>query len=248
MLRNLQLLKSQNEVDLIPPSANIPELLVWLDARSQQGVQGTSISFVSDQTNNISGITASGVTLNIAAGGIKEWDFRTTANNPRINLGEPSILDFNQTDNWSIGVITGSIGPVNSSTYWSKHLNTGGLIAENALFHLTSSSAFSEIFTAGDGKSYAGFGTPINGSFVVLTYQWTGASATTTLWINGVSRDSATQTSSTKRPGSNWYLGIQQTGSGWESLHGGTMKAFGIWNKVLTGTEQLNIYNQRFSI
>jgi len=84
---------SNAQTNLVPSSAQIPELKLWIDAEEQSGTDGSAVTMVTDQAGVISGIAVQGtVTLNITASGKKEFSFAGLDNS--INLGQPVPLNF----------------------------------------------------------------------------------------------------------------------------------------------------------
>ncbi|MDC6390951.1 hypothetical protein PP182_19855 [Maribacter sp. PR1] len=96
------------QTNLVPVSARIPELKLWVDAEEQTGADGSSVTTVNDQAGVVSGISVQGlVTLNITPDGKKEFSFAGLDN--YINLGQPAALDFTPgTDEFTIMGLIGS--------------------------------------------------------------------------------------------------------------------------------------------
>ena len=241
---------------IIPASANIPSLEVWLDAREHTGADGSDITSVTDHSGNItSGITVANLKLNVTAGGIPEWDFTNTvaATMAYISLGNASNIEFDGTQDCTICAMMGSDAPGDSATIFAKRDKLGATdpAADITLYQSSTSQLFSFPFATGGSLGNPG-GYLANDSLVCVTYDYTGGTnSTSTGWLNGSSLSSLNRTV-INYGGYPWYIGAEYNSTLSAPSVGfplaGTMKAFGIWSEVLTGTQMSNIRSERLGV
>lgn len=225
---------------LIPASADIAELEFYITAREQGGADGSDVSSISDLSANGLTVTPTEVDLDIV-GGKYEFDLNNAGSNERIDIGNPAVLQFDQTEDCSICIVLGSDAPDNASTLWAKHDKALGGLAENALFLVDFDTGFAEIYNTGISKSPYSGGFPVDGDMVCLTKTWSSPNAVIRMYINGVLQDGTDNVTTTTTRAANWFIGLQKDGAGWSNPLGGNIREFMIFSKALSTGEMDDI-------
>lgn len=226
----------------VVPAAQMPELEVYISADEQEVAQGAAISAPTDGAGKVtSGISQTGVTMNISADGIKEFDFSgsTTA---RIELGSPANLSFPPSDQpWTVLAVVGSKDMGTNVTVWSQNDYANG-IGVNALYKGAGGVLYPEFYRQFWG-SQPNLGVPVAGDGLWVTGEDSGANTTTVVRLNdtGSNSRSNTSTSYTNEP---WVIGLQKNGAGWKDPNAGSIRAFMVFSKVLTPAEVMTILSQ----
>ena len=220
----------------IPTSYDIASLQGWIDAREQTGIDGSAITTITDQDGTATGITTSGVIVNVNANGDREFDFSnsTTAN---INLGQPASWDFTSlTDDYTITIILGEVQHTAGvgGTIFAKS-DKAAAVAQHALYLTTpgTGASYSEWFGHGTGTTLG----DVSSTDTVITIVGTTISTFNRIqiYVDGVLQVTE-DTSETAERVEDWILGAQTNGGGFADPFDGSIIAFGIHNEALSST------------
>lgn len=221
------------QTNLVPVSARIPELKLWVDAEEQTGADGSAVTTVTDQAGVVSGITVQGlVTLNITPSGKKEFSFAGLDNS--INLGQPAALNYVPgNDDFTIMGFIGSGIPAQGALV-SKGGNGG------VQYHIEVS--YNKFWTGIGNNSTSNYFQLSNGLIDEnIHYAMTVDSNGSKLYING----QLIETRGTSSVGTATYVGdilIGDTAT-WDWEYSDHIRSVGIFSKALSDVEVLDIYN-----
>tara|TARA_R110002051_G_scaffold297564_2_gene363990 strand:+ start:39938 stop:42664 length:2727 start_codon:yes stop_codon:yes gene_type:complete len=237
---------------LLPSSADITELEVWLNAEGQTGADGAAITAITDYSSNAATITPVNMLVNIGAGGEKEFDFRT-GTSPRIEINAIAALDFNFNTSFTYIYIPGDEYGIGSVYADGSGDNREVLINPS---------------TSGEGYVYAaifgtgGFldtptppwveaGAPSVNQDLVYFFRYNSTTKVFTFTVyqkgNATAYSSAltvTATADNNVSNTKMLIGQEYVNSSYNSYQNplnGTARVFGMWSKELTTTEMNNI-------
>lgn len=231
-------LLAQTPTNLVPPSARINELVTWIDAEEQTGIDGSVISNITDQAGIVTGISIEGsITLNISPSGHKEFNFAGSGN--AINLGRPAQLNFLPgTDEFTIMGFLGSGVPTTGS-FVSKGVNFDNFQYQ---VDITSNRYWTSI---GDTYGYLDSTMGLideNQHFTLVVYQ-----SEIKLYLDGQLIQTKANSVGTGTIDVDVLIGAKRnnesTNSGIGYEYAEHLRNIGIFSKALSATEIQNIYN-----
>lgn len=225
----------------LPSSIDLASLQSYYEAENDTDLSdGATVTAVLDLKNSNDAIGLNNVTMNIAADGVREWEFSGT--NSYINLGQQSGNNFTNTDNFTIGIQIGESNPDQAGTLFCKGGNNNGA---NRAFHIIKPSSGNSHWSGGWGT---GTGRPIGASNADNQEQWiflTWNGTVFQIFRNGVQQSSDIDPSETLTSvamdlligGQRSASSVDNTAAITNEIFQGTIRRFATWNAVLTPSE-----------
>jgi hypothetical protein len=225
----------------IPTSVNQSSLQSYYDANSNTGIaDGSAVTTIEDDKNSNNAIALNNIVMNIAADGVREWQFNGT--DSFINLGQQSGNSFTSSNSFTIMVQVGESNPNQAGTIFIKGGNNQGV---NRAFHMikpsTGSSHWIGGFGTGASRTLGSSNADNQEQLLFLTWNGTSFSAYRNGTLSGASLTPGGTPSSVAMDliigGQRSTTTVDNTAAIGTEMYQGTIRKFATFNAVLTPTE-----------